>query len=77
MVQENYLLTKPVMGVDRRSDLHTELRTMEMAAAAAASLAESDLLERKVRTDQSWGLLSAVGILSCVRPSHFMHGQLG
>lgn len=37
-------------------------------AKAADSIAESDIVDKSIRTGNNWGLLPSKGFLSCVYP---------
>lgn len=64
-VQENYLRVKPN---SEKSQL------LEKVASAANSLSVGDLVERKIRSDQSWSLLPTQAIFSSVLPGEYLNG---
>lgn len=66
MVQENYLNTVPRNG-------HHLTQVMK----AADSIAEADLVDRFIHgSEQQWGLMPLHALMSCVRPSFFVAGQI-
>ncbi|CCH63041.1 hypothetical protein TBLA_0J00410 [Henningerozyma blattae CBS 6284] len=70
MIQENYLSTRP--SVLPRGQSH-----LEAVANAANSISEGDLVERKIRSnEQLWSLLPLHAVMSSVRPSSMVAGQM-
>lgn len=70
MIQENYLFTRP-------TNLEKGESHLEAIAKASESISYGDLVERKIRsTDQLWSLLPFHAIMSSIRPSSFVSGQV-
>lgn len=70
MMQENYLNTRPNKGA-------TKLAHLELAANAADSLSEGDLVDSKIHSaEQLWSLMPLHSIMSTVRPASFVAGQV-
>ncbi|ONH68024.1 Replication factor C subunit 1 [Cyberlindnera fabianii] len=70
MMQENYLNTRPMKGASR-------LQHLELAARAADSFSESDLVDAKIHgSEQQWSLMPLHAILSAVRPGSFVAGAV-
>lgn len=70
MVQENYLNTAPARaGVTKGGHL-------ELAARAAESISDADLVDKMIHgSQQQWSLMPLHAVMSCVRPSFFIAGQ--
>lgn len=68
MVQENYLNTIP-------RGTSTNLERLDMAAQAAESISDGDLVDRAIMGQQQWSLMPLHAVLSSVRPSYFVAGQ--
>lgn len=70
MIQENYLNTRP--SVLKKGQTH-----LQAVAEAADSISQGDLVERKIRSsEQLWSLLPLHAVLSSVRPSSKVAGQM-
>ncbi|AEY95620.1 FACR102Wp [Eremothecium gossypii FDAG1] len=70
MVQENYLSTRP-------TNLSPGQSHLQAAAAAADSISEGDLVDRKIRSgEQLWSLLPFHAVMSSVRPASLVSGQM-
>lgn len=70
MVQENYLNVLPSKASS------TPGGHLELAARAAESIAQADLVDRMIHSsEQHWSLMPLHAVLSCVRPSYFVSGQ--
>lgn len=87
MVQENYLRAKAntareILGRSRAMDLTSRTRTksasfMDLAAAAADSISEADLVEGLIRgANQEWSLAPLHAVLSSVLPAYYCHGSM-
>uniref|UniRef100_A0A060T2G1 Replication factor C subunit 1 n=1 Tax=Blastobotrys adeninivorans TaxID=409370 RepID=A0A060T2G1_BLAAD len=69
MMQENYLNTVPRLGSSKQEHL-------ELAAKAAESISDGDLVDRMIHgSQQQWSLMPLHGVLSTVRPASFVAGQ--
>lgn len=77
MIQENYLKTNP----SRSTNLHgreRNLKNLELIEAAAASIADGDLVDAMIHgPQQHWSLMPVHGIFSTVAPSYYAHGSYG
>ncbi|GMM37221.1 replication factor C subunit 1 [Saccharomycopsis crataegensis] len=70
MVQENYLNVNPQKA-------GSKLESLELVAKAADSISQADLVDRKIHSaDQMWSLMPLHAVMSAVRPSSFVHGQV-
>ena len=70
MIQENYTSTTPTLL--RPGDTH-----LSAVAAAAESISDGDLVDKKIRSaDQQWSLLPLHAVLSTVRPSSKVAGNI-
>jgi len=49
---------------------------MKLLSSAADSISDADLFESSIRQEQQWSLMPVHGILSTIRPAHFVQGQL-
>lgn len=68
-VQENYLGVKPASANNDKRAL------MQMVSKAADSMAEGDLVEKLIRSDMNWGLLSIAAVFCSVLPGECMSGR--
>jgi len=68
-IQENYLSAKP----NKANNIHSHLDLMSKTADA---ISDGNLVERLIRSDQSWSLLPLQGLFSTVLPSNYMSGHL-
>ncbi|XP_066912084.1 replication factor C subunit 1-like [Clytia hemisphaerica] len=68
-VQQNYLNVKPNAARDLNSHL-------DLISKTADAIADGNLVERSIRSDQSWSLLPLQGLFSTVLPSNYMSGGL-
>ncbi|CDO93594.1 unnamed protein product [Kluyveromyces dobzhanskii CBS 2104] len=70
MIQENYTSTSPSL-------LKSGQTHLDAVAAAAESISEGDLVDRKIRSaEQQWSLLPLHAILSTVRPASMVAGNV-
>ncbi|KAK7073039.1 replication factor C subunit 1 [Halocaridina rubra] len=69
-VQENFPKAVPHLAKGNRRV------TMELLAKTAGSLADGDLVERAIRTRNSWSLLPVQAMYSSVLPGEYMSGHL-
>lgn len=87
MVQENYLRAKAntareIMGsrVVAMTSGRTRMKAasfMDLAAAAADSISEADLIDGLIRgANQEWSLAPLHAVLSCVLPAYYCHGSM-
>ncbi|XP_026288608.1 replication factor C subunit 1 [Frankliniella occidentalis] len=67
-VQENYLISSPHAAKKRTDSLHH-------IARAAASISYGDLIEKTIRSKNSWSLLPVQSIFSSVVPGDWMEGH--
>ncbi|ODV58402.1 replication factor C subunit 1 [Ascoidea rubescens DSM 1968] len=68
MVQENYLNTRPQ---------NTQLSHLELVSKAADSMSEADIIDSKIHSsEQLWSLMPLHGIMSSIRPSSIINGQI-
>jgi len=70
-VQENYLLVNPSEG---RGNVK---RTLEILSETADSIADGNLVEKSLRSNNNWSMLPLQGYFSTVLPSMKMVGYLG
>ncbi|XP_065350449.1 replication factor C subunit 1 isoform X2 [Cloeon dipterum] len=70
-VQENYL--SAVHGVANGAD---KIKKLQLMSRAADSIAQGDLVENIIRTNQAWGLLPVQAIYSTVTPGIVLRGRL-
>ena len=75
MLQENYLNTYPI----RAQSYHgreKNLKTLELAEQAAASISDGDLVDRLIHgPEQHWSMMPVHAIFSFVRPASFVAGS--
>ena len=69
-VQENYPKVVPHIANGNRR------KTLEQLAKTAHSLADGDLVERQLRSNQAWSLLPTQAVFSSVLPGEYMCGHL-
>ncbi|XP_043919505.1 replication factor C subunit 1 [Protopterus annectens] len=69
-VQENYVHVKPVAA---GGDLKKHLMLL---SKTADSICDGDLVDRQIRSNQSWGLLPTQAIYASVIPGELMRGYL-
>jgi len=70
-VHENYIGVTPFAA---QGDRKQHLRCL---SKAADSIAEGDLVDRKIRSEQAWSLLPLQAIYSSVIPGEMMRGSMG
>ena len=76
MLQENYLGTKP-MGASQYSGKEHNLKALELAEKAAASISDGDLVDRMIHgSQQQWSLMPTHAVFSFVRPASFVAGSM-
>ena len=67
-VQQNYLLLKPkAAGGDKK-------KLMEQVSKAADSIAQGDLVEKRIRSSMDWDLLPTAAVFCSVLPGEYMEG---
>ncbi|EXJ57787.1 replication factor C subunit 1 [Cladophialophora psammophila CBS 110553] len=77
MLQENYLKTNPALATSY-SGKEREMKLLELADNAAASISDGDLVDRMIHgSQQQWSLMPVHGIFSFVRPASYVYGMLG
>ncbi|KIX94585.1 uncharacterized protein Z520_09631 [Fonsecaea multimorphosa CBS 102226] len=77
MLQENYLKTNPALAASY-SHKEREMKLLELADNAAASISDGDLVDRMIHgSQQQWSLMPLHAIFSFVRPASYMYGMLG
>ncbi|GFG38063.1 hypothetical protein Cfor_02338 [Coptotermes formosanus] len=69
-VQENYLGVMPHKARDNRN------RLLELVARTAESISSGDIVEKTIRSKNSWNLLPLQAMFSSVLPGDFMEGHL-
>ncbi|XP_035992826.1 replication factor C subunit 1 isoform X2 [Fundulus heteroclitus] len=69
-VQENYLHVRPAAA---RGDMKSHL---VLLSKAADSIAEGDLVDRRIRSRQNWSLLPTQAIYASVLPGELMRGYM-
>lgn len=75
MVQENYLNTNPMLAHNAGNVRETQLKELELTSKAADSISDGDLVDAMIHgSQQHWTLMPLHGLLSCVRPSSYIHG---
>ncbi|KAJ2784441.1 DNA replication factor C complex subunit Rfc1 [Coemansia javaensis] len=67
-VQENYIDTYPHAA-------QGDLAALEQLSSAADLIAESDVVEARLRGSQQWGLMPLHAVLSCVGPAFHARGR--
>lgn len=71
MVHENYMNTRPAKATG------SSLEHLKLVAKAADSISEGDLVDRKIHSsEQQWSLMPFHAVMSSIRPSSFVHGQI-
>ncbi|KAG9304278.1 hypothetical protein G9A89_019840 [Geosiphon pyriformis] len=76
MVQENYIKPKPQRAVSQPGNDFIEI-SLEMRKKAADAICDGDIIDRKIHGSQmNWSLMPLHGLISCVRPSSFIHGSM-
>ncbi|KAL4217963.1 replication factor C subunit 1 [Mactra antiquata] len=69
-VQENYIHVSPFAAKGSTS------RHLSLLARSADSLCDSDLCEKKIRSQQSWSLLPLEAMYASVIPGEYMRGNI-
>uniref|UniRef100_A0A3B3V084 Replication factor C subunit 1 n=1 Tax=Poecilia latipinna TaxID=48699 RepID=A0A3B3V084_9TELE len=69
-VQENYLHVRPAAA---RGDMKSHL---VLLSKAADSIADGDLVDRRIRSSQNWSLLPTQAIFASVLPGELMRGYM-
>ncbi|CAG8597353.1 599_t:CDS:10 [Diversispora eburnea] len=82
MIQENYLKIKPeratgfVKNNEGNPHFLEQLVTMEALSKAADCISDGDLVDRMIHgTQQHWSLMPFHGMMSCVLPAYYAHGN--
>ncbi|RHZ80484.1 hypothetical protein Glove_135g21 [Diversispora epigaea] len=82
MIQENYLKVKPeratgfVKHNEGNPHFLEQLVTMEALSKAADCISDGDLVDRMIHgTQQHWSLMPFHGMMSCVLPAYYAHGN--
>ncbi|KAI9865574.1 MAG: hypothetical protein M1824_002315 [Vezdaea acicularis] len=76
MIQENYLKTTPAAASQYRGK-EQNLKSLEMAEKAAASISDGDLVDRMIHgAQQQWSLMPTHAVFSTVRPASFVAGSM-
>ncbi|XP_065063673.1 replication factor C subunit 1-like [Rhopilema esculentum] len=70
-IQENYLLSNPLQARGSKR------KVLDLMSSAADFIADSNLVEKKIREAQAWSLLPLQGFFSCVAAPDMMRGGLG
>jgi len=68
-VQENYLNVEPAKAKNKIDHLETISRTADL-------LSWGDTIDRQIRTDQNWSLLTQKAMFSTVMPCELMRGRM-
>jgi len=75
MLQENYLKTQPSLA-GNYSGKERNLKWLELAEKAAASISDGDLVDRMIHgAQQQWSLMPVHAIFSFVRPASYVYGN--
>ena len=75
-LQENYLGTSPILST-AYAGRERNLKVLELADQAAASISDGDLVDRMIHgSQQHWTLMPTHAVFSFVRPASFMSGSL-
>lgn len=75
-LQENYLGTSPILSTPY-AGREKNLKVLELADKAAASISDGDLVDRMIHgSQQHWTLMPTHAVFSFVRPASFMSGSL-
>ncbi|KAL7636133.1 UNVERIFIED_CONTAM: hypothetical protein RMT77_013952 [Armadillidium vulgare] len=69
-IQENYLKVSPHCARGNRNKL------LEQVAKTAEVLADSDIIDKAIRTQSAWSLLPTQALYSSVCPGQYMEGHL-
>lgn len=76
MLQENYLITSPVLASNYQGK-ERALKLLELADNAASSISDGDLVDRMIHgTQQQWSLMPTHAAFSFVRPASFVYGNM-
>lgn len=79
MIQENYLLAKPLHITTARGFNKRELnlKALELFDKAAESISDGDMVDRMIHgPQQHWSLMPTHAVFSTVRPASYVSGQL-
>lgn len=77
MIQENYLKAKPTRAA-RYQGREKNLKELELFDMAAESISDGDLVDALIHgPQQQWSLMPTHGILSTVKPSSYVYGNIG
>lgn len=75
-LQENYLGTSPILSTPY-AGRERNLKVLELAEKAAASISDGDLVDRMIHgSQQHWTLMPTHAVFSFVRPASFMSGSM-
>ncbi|KAI8093321.1 uncharacterized protein BX664DRAFT_329437 [Halteromyces radiatus] len=79
MIFENYPKSAPTKARKWNKDgnpRETECLEMDLLAKAANAIAEGDLVDHRMGSNQEYSLMPVHSIFSCVRPAYYMEGSL-
>lgn len=77
MLQENYLKTRMSQASNVSGKAHN-LKLLELAEGAAASISDGDLVDRMIHgSQQQWSLMPTHAVFSFVKPASYVYGNLG
>lgn len=75
-VQENYAKQNPQRAASIKDPKQKEFETLKLAAKAAASISDGDVVDGMIHgPQQHWGLMPLHAIVSTVQPMSLMHGM--
>ena len=74
LVQENFVNYSPALA---QGSARPELARLRLLARAADGISVGDILGRRVRVGQHWGLLPAAGMMQSVYPAAYVRGSFG
>lgn len=78
MIHENYLKCKATNAREIVPTRNTKPNFMDLAAAAAESLSQSDRVDSLIRgSNQEWSLAPMHAIMSAVLPAYYVQGAMG
>ncbi|KAI8335852.1 replication factor RFC1 C terminal domain-containing protein [Chlamydoabsidia padenii] len=80
MISENYAKVSPSKSQKWNrtgNPKETACLEMDLLAKAANAIAEGDLVDRRIGSNQEYSLMPVHSIMSCVRPAYYMEGYFG
>ena len=74
LVQENFVSYSPALA---QNTARPELTRLRLLARAADGISVGDILGKRVRVGQHWGLMPAAGMMQSVYPAAYVRGHFG